>query len=744
MAEPLSSPTSSPHVEMLSDEQRGSSARHLGPSSFVPSAESTAVTSADPVTIVDVHNALHSDASDDSKEAAAAAASAAPSDGRQLELTSPSQLKKQTSAAEALALNRTPITITWRDVNVVVDLPEPSFFEKRRQQAPAKVSDESSTPAAAPATQKTILSNASGYCKPGQLLAIMGSSGAGKTSLLNLLAGRFTRYGGEVLLNGQAVTMAVRQHCAFVQQQDLFFKELTVHEHLQFQALLRLGDTTTAQEREERVEGLLLELGLTDVTNTRIGEVGEGGISGGERRRLSFATELLGNPSLVFLDEPTSGLDSFLAESVVSTLKAMARNGRTLVCTIHQPSSEVYALFDQVCYLARGQVAYFGTRTQALEYFSSTLGMQCPLHSNPSDFIIKQLSIIPSDPEKSRAKIGHILDCWSASKYKAHLESDITDVARDAASHSTWDRTLLQDKKGRSESKYATGFLTQTRGIMWRSGLSIMRDKMLTKARAGQTIIMSIVIGLIYLRLGNSQTDVQNRVGAVFLMIMNQSMGSLFGILNMFAAEMPIYQREHRAGLYSSYSFYIARSIAEIPTQIIWPFLFVTITYWLIGLNDSGARYIEFALALTLTANAAMSLGYALAIGAPSVQVALALGMPIILPFILFGGLFINVNDIPKSATASAVQWPSSLTASQSPILTIPPLPPLCCVGTSTSSATSRSPATASSCVWASCTRTWTTSAAAMRRAASATLTGTRCCPTTASAARTRAETWEC
>ena len=163
---------------------------------------------------------------------------------------------------------------------------------------------------------------------------------------------------------------------------------------------------------------------------------------------------------------------------------------------------------------------------------------------------------------------------------------------------------------------------------------------------------------------------------------------------------MPIYQREHRASLYSSHAYYIARSVAELPTQIIWPFLFVTIvsanthtrththththtytrrvartqqthlafsvearhisstvrvsrrvigvSYWMIGLNDNGSRYIEFALGLILTSNAAMSLGYALAIGAPSVQVALAMGMPIILPFILFGGLFINIDSIPK------------------------------------------------------------------------------------------------
>ena len=111
---------------------------------------------------------------------------------------------------------------------------------------------------------------------------------------------------------------------------------LTVHEHLSFQARLRLPSSVGKREREDRIAAILHELGLWPVRNTRIGEVGQGGISGGERRRLSFATEIISNPSLIFLDEPTSGLDSYLAESIVTTLSNMARNGRTLVCTIHQ------------------------------------------------------------------------------------------------------------------------------------------------------------------------------------------------------------------------------------------------------------------------------------------------------------------------------------------------------------------------------------------------------------------------
>ena len=334
-----------------------------------------------------------------------------------------------------------------------------------------------------------------------------------------------------MLLNGRPTTTAIKQHSAFVQQQDLFFKELTVREHLQFQAQLRLGDATSARERDDRVQAILGELGLLDVRDTRIGEVGEGGISGGERRRLSFATEILSNPSLVFLDEPTSGLDSFLAESVVSTLKQMALNGRTVVCTIHQPSSEVYGLFDRVCYLAKGRVAYFGTRDGGLDYFSHMLHMACPMHTNPSDFIIKQLSIIPSRQEESRAQISHILHTWDSSDEKRKVDTDLSSIA--AQSASTPDPAAAMElQQGKAVGRYRSSFLTQSRGLLWRAALTILRDKMLTKARAGQTIVMSVIIGLIFLRLDNGQTDIQNRQGAIFLMIMNQSMGALFGQLS--------------------------------------------------------------------------------------------------------------------------------------------------------------------------------------------------------------------
>ncbi|KAF0685462.1 hypothetical protein As57867_022579, partial [Aphanomyces stellatus] len=139
------------------------------------------------------------------------------------------------------------------------------------------------------------------------------------------------------------------RYASYVMQDDVFYATLTVKEHLMFQAELRMGKTFNAVQREARVDYVINELGLTKCRDSQIGGVQDvRGLSGGERKRLSFATEILTNPSLLFVDEPTSGLDSFMAESVILQLQKLAREGRTVVATIHQPSSELFALFDQL------------------------------------------------------------------------------------------------------------------------------------------------------------------------------------------------------------------------------------------------------------------------------------------------------------------------------------------------------------------------------------------------------------
>uniref|UniRef100_A0A914MQQ2 ABC transporter domain-containing protein n=1 Tax=Meloidogyne incognita TaxID=6306 RepID=A0A914MQQ2_MELIC len=202
-----------------------------------------------------------------------------------------------------------------------------------------------------PKTGRIILDNVSGMAKSGQLVALMGASGAGKTTLLNTLLSRNLTnltVQGKVLVNGEEMGKQITFVSGYVQQDELFMGTLTVKEHLIIQARLRLVGSTERQIKK-RVSEILNDLGLHSCRHARIGSRGiKKGISGGEARRLLFACELLSNPQIIFADEPTTGLDSSMAESVINVMKKLAQSGRTVICTIHQPSSTIYRQFDMV------------------------------------------------------------------------------------------------------------------------------------------------------------------------------------------------------------------------------------------------------------------------------------------------------------------------------------------------------------------------------------------------------------
>ncbi|CAG2115825.1 unnamed protein product, partial [Medioppia subpectinata] len=243
----------------------------------------------------------------------------------------------------------------------------------------------------------------------------MGASGAGKTTLLNVLTARNLSklsVKGVVLLNGQAVSGEnMVSKSSYIEQHDLFHSLLTVREHLVFQSLLRMDTSFTRDQKSALVDQLLIKFNLSKCMDTQIGGDFEfKGISGGEMKRLSFASEILSNPSL--FDEPTTGLDSFMAQNIVQTLKTMASEGRTIVCTIHQPSSQpssqVFALFDHILLMADGRVAFMGT-TETAKHFFSSLGFVCPKNCNLSDYYIKELgygsSITSNNYEENRIKV---------------------------------------------------------------------------------------------------------------------------------------------------------------------------------------------------------------------------------------------------------------------------------------------------------------------------------------------------
>ncbi|KAF1975456.1 hypothetical protein BU23DRAFT_529954 [Bimuria novae-zelandiae CBS 107.79] len=239
---------------------------------------------------------------------------------------------------------------------------------------------------------KQILTGITGAVHPGELLAIMGASGAGKTTFLDILArkNKIGVTGGNFYLNGEQVRDdEFRSVIGFVDQEDTMLPTLTVHETILDSALLRLPKDMSRASKEQRVDDVERQLGIHHIRHQKIGSEESGrGISGGEKRRVGIACELVTSPSILFLDEPTSGLDAFNAFNVVECLVNLVKTyNRTVVFTIHQPRSNIVALFDQLILLAKGRTVYSGPFENCQTYFDN-IGYTCPPGFNIADYLV--------------------------------------------------------------------------------------------------------------------------------------------------------------------------------------------------------------------------------------------------------------------------------------------------------------------------------------------------------------------
>ena len=247
--------------------------------------------------------------------------------------------------------------------------------------------------------KKCILKSISGNAKSGEMLAIMGPTGCGKTSLLNVLAARvstegsaFASLSGEVRVNGLIRDEDnFRGISAYVLQDDLMYAHLTVFETLLLSAHFFLPTELTNDAKTQLVVDVMTQLGLLKARDTIIGDEKLRGVSGGERKRANIAAQLISDPAVLFLDEPTSGLDSFQAQSVMESMKEMARNGRLVISVIHQPRSSIYQMFDKLLLLSEGNTMFYGDAESAVDYFAAK-EFPCPALYNPADFFLDLLS----------------------------------------------------------------------------------------------------------------------------------------------------------------------------------------------------------------------------------------------------------------------------------------------------------------------------------------------------------------
>ncbi|KAJ3193399.1 hypothetical protein HDU67_005149, partial [Dinochytrium kinnereticum] len=280
------------------------------------------------------------------------------------------------------------------------------------------------SPFSSTTTTTPILHSISATFTPGTLTAILGASGAGKSTLLHLLHARtphlptfvkavrtgLVRHNGRELLDSEVggVTASVRQDDSHL------LPALTARETLVYAALIRLPGLTV-QERRARAEKVLWELGLKDCADTIVGGEGVKGLSGGEKRRLSVGLAMLTDPAILLLDEPTSGLDASTASNMIHLLTKLAAQGRTIICTIHQPRSDLFPLFDRLLLLARGgRVVYEGPGQGLLKHLASK-GHTLPPLTNPADFALDVSSVDLRNLEaevSSRARVDALIDEW--------------------------------------------------------------------------------------------------------------------------------------------------------------------------------------------------------------------------------------------------------------------------------------------------------------------------------------------
>lgn len=517
---------------------------------------------------------------------------------------------------------------------------------------------------------KEILKGISGKVEPGDLVALMGASGAGKSTLLNVLSRKIVSNTGDIRINGVPVGEVPNflKKTAFIQQEDEFFGFLTVEEHLQQQADMRMNCSKALKQL--RVEKLIAQFSLGKSRRSAIGNAAAGarrGISGGEKKRLSVATELIADPPLIFADEPTSGLDAFMAESVVIALKKLAESGHTIVCTIHQPASDVFKLFNKVLLLSEGQLIYYGPRLGALPYFLR-LGEPCPPFTNPADFLIDVLAIDWDNPKNQLERFEEWALEWKQngqqfldefkSTMLAQLEEEerkerddssmflmadsVTQDAEKDVIHDALDTTaadvLLEDKPVSSWVVFCT--------LIQRTIITTARNPAVMRARLVQALITAIFTGLSYLRLKQNQW--YSRVGATFNLLLNMVFMTVFNCIMPILVEKKMVRRERDAGLYSLSLYIINKICADTMFQFHLPLLLITIFWWMAALNDSFTRYLLGLATCWLMGQAAASLGYIVGCAAPNYGIAVAVAPLLILATMMVAGFVYLKASLPK------------------------------------------------------------------------------------------------
>jgi ABC-type multidrug transport system ATPase subunit/ABC-type multidrug transport system permease subunit len=482
-----------------------------------------------------------------------------------------------------------------------------------------------------------VLKGISGSANPGEFLVIMGSSGAGKTTFLNVLSDRVQKtknvnYSGDVKVNGSLISQVnFKSYIGYVTQEDILIECLTVKESLMFSARLKINESFERISR--KVNSLIKELLLENCQNTYIGGVMMKGVSGGERKRTCIGIELITEPSVLFLDEPTSGLDSFTASIVINLLVTQAKKGRTIISTIHQPSSQAFFMFDKLLLMSDGWIVYHGPAADCIDFFSQS-GFECPPLSNPADFFIEVLNI----------KRPHELDHEEQERLQKLL-LNYKDQQQRIKKHSILGNFQLENQKtGRK-----TNFFFQVFMNFNRFGLRVVRNPGLGVIKIFIMTFNAAIINIFYYQISHKgASGYRNTNGVIFFHTMSLFFSNVQNNVLSFPLIRSLVIKEYNSNMYSVSSILVAKTLIDIIVDAILVIYYGNLIYWGVGLTDKDLSYVLYFFYMSFFVHmAGGALGMICGAIFKSNEVAMMFSSLAILPSLYFSGFYRSEN-IPK------------------------------------------------------------------------------------------------
>ncbi|XP_052863128.1 protein scarlet-like [Anopheles cruzii] len=483
-----------------------------------------------------------------------------------------------------------------------------------------------------------VLNDITGTLQPGTLVALMGPSGVtGKMSVT-----------GDVRVNGCPIGPYMYNISGYIYQDELLPASITVREHLELMANLKLGGTVSSQLKRTMIGELLSMTGLEKCAGTRI-DAGIGGfgktLSGGEKKRLAFAVEMLSRPRFLFCDEPTTGLDSYSARQLVAMMQTLTRAGTTVLCSIHQPSEELFFEFDSVILLTGGRTGFIGTPRGAVQFF----GLECAPGYNTADVLVKALAT-PTTATGNGFTTGGmcpnaICNCYAASESARYQEALISAELYRCATDGRNLQFLLQMAR---EAHHRRWFYTLL-WLVYRNMLQSHRNPNLQYYKVVQRIVIALLVGLCFSNsIQLTQKGVQAMQGVIFLIVSENTFLPMYAALSLFPESFPLFQREKKANLYGTAQFYVAHVLSMTPFILLETCAFILIVYFLANLRPTLLALAVTVAVSVLVINVSIACGCFFSTLFPSIASAMAYLVPFDYILMITSGIFIKIWSMPR------------------------------------------------------------------------------------------------